>query len=172
MWSQRDSSQYFTVRKFLGNPWFGGVSAAIMIVGLPSTIDSAFIWVEWMEGMASVVMAWIGSILVTAYVVSVGPRGWKAFMSWIRGRHRTEDDPSDNVVDFIGACGIIDSYIAPATRDMRAGIKLTVKQDLISRFDKVTGAKLGEYQYNRALLHQWMQSNAARFLVEHRGEML
>ncbi len=36
----------------------------------------------------------------------------------------------------------------------------------------MTGAKLGEYQYNRALLHQWMQSNAARFLVKHRGKML
>ena len=41
----------------------------------------------------------------------------------------------------------------------------------LERFDRVTGAKLGEHKYNRALLHQWMQSNAARFLVEHLHEM-
>ena len=76
------------------------------------------------------------------------------------------------MVDYIGACAIIDAHIAPATRNMRSGVKLTVRQDFIERFDKVTGAKLGEYQYNGPLLDQWMQSNAARFLIEHRGEMV
>lgn len=158
------------MRKFLSSPWFGVVSAAIMLIGFPGTIDSAFVWVEWMEGVPSLVTAWVGSILVTAYVVSVGSRGWETFKSWVRREHRTET-PSADVVDYIGAVGIVDLYIAPATQDMRAGVKLTVTHDFIRRFDKVTGAKLGEYQYNRPLLNQWMQSNAARFLIDHRGEM-
>ena len=75
-------------------------------------------------------------------------------------------------MDYIGACAIVDAYISPATCDMRDSSCLAVRRDFIDRFDKVMGAKLGECEYNRALLHQWMQSNAARFLVENRGKML
>ena len=81
-------------------------------------------------------------------------------------------DTPDTTVDYIGACAIVDAYISPATRDMRDTTRLAVRRDFLDRFDKVTGAKLGEYEYNRPLLHQWMQSNAARFLVDNRGKML
>lgn len=74
-------------------------------------------------------------------------------------------------VDFIGACAIIDAYIHPAMRDMRDITRLSVRRDFMDRFDKLTGAKLGEYEYNAKLLHQWMQSNAARFLIENRADM-
>ena len=82
-----------------------------------------------------------------------------------------EADTPDTTVDYIGACAIVDAYISPATRDMRDSTRLVVRHDFMNRFDKVTGAKLGEYEYNRPLLHQWMQSNAARFLVENRANM-
>ena len=73
--------------------------------------------------------------------------------------------------DYIEACGIIDEYIHSAILDMRDGVKISIKRDFIDRFEKTTGAKLGPYEYNRRFLHQWMQSNAARFLVENRGKM-
>ena len=92
----------------------------------------------------------------------------------LRAQVATEQHQStpSAAVDYIGACEIVDAYIQPATRDMRDPVRLAVRHDFIKRFDKVTGAKLGEAQYNRALLHQWIQSNAARFLLDHRGEML
>ncbi len=71
----------------------------------------------------------------------------------------------------MGAGGIVDVYISPELQGMRAGTRISVRMDFLERFDRVTGAKLGEHKYNRALLHQWMQSNAARFLVEHRHKM-
>ena len=74
-------------------------------------------------------------------------------------------------VDCIGAWAIVDRYIEPALRHKRDPIRLAIRRDFLEEFDKVTGAKLGEHIYNRALLHQWMESNAARFLVENRGEM-
>lgn len=80
-------------------------------------------------------------------------------------------NPPDATVDYIGACAIVDAYISPATCDMRDSTRLVVRRDFMNRFDKLTGAKLGEYEYNRPLLHQWMQSNAARFLVENRANM-
>lgn len=98
-------------------------------------------------------------------------RVWKA----VRG---LDDDNPPNVptslieeVDYIGAYDIIDRYIAPALQDLRVQAKIAIRNDFIKHFDKMTGAKLGEHQYNGTLLHQWMQSNAARFLVEHRGKM-
>ena len=74
-------------------------------------------------------------------------------------------------VDYIGAGGIVDGYISPKLQGMREIHRISVRRDFLERFDRVTGAKLGEHKYNRALLHQWMQSNAARFLVEHCHEM-
>ena len=82
-----------------------------------------------------------------------------------------EANPPDATVDYIGACAIVDAYISPATHDMRDSTRLAVRHDFMNRVDKATGAKLGEYEYNRPLLHQWMQSNAARFLVENRANM-
>ena len=83
-----------------------------------------------------------------------------------------EDGTPNTAVDYIGACAIVDAYISPATRDMQEGTRITVRREFLGRFDDVTGAKLGEHEYNRALLHEWMRSNAARFLVDNRGKML
>ena len=88
-----------------------------------------------------------------------------------KGAASTEDAP-DAPLGYIGAGAMVDRYIEPAGRDKSDRFRLTVRKDFMDRFDKVTGAKLGEYEYNRVLLHQWMQSNAARFLVENRGKML
>lgn len=74
-------------------------------------------------------------------------------------------------VDYIGAGAIVDQYISPQLQNMPAGTAIVVRKEFLDRFSRVTGAKLAEYEYNRALLHQWMQSNAARFLVENRHKM-
>ena len=74
-------------------------------------------------------------------------------------------------VDYLGANAVVEVYITPALQDMREITRLAVRKDFLDRFDQMTGAKLGPYKYNRALLQQWMESNAARFLVKHRSEM-
>ena len=74
-------------------------------------------------------------------------------------------------VDYIGAGIIVDAYLEPATRstsDIGRNLRRTA---FLTEFDKVSGAKLGEYEYNRARLHEWMRSNAARFLVENLHDM-
>ena len=87
-------------------------------------------------------------------------------------RNSGEKSDAPATTDYIGACAIVDRYIESALRDKPVGVRLSIRHGFINRFDKVTGAKLGEYLYNRDLLHQWIQSNAARFLVEHVNEML
>ncbi|MCY4354836.1 MAG: hypothetical protein OXC09_08670 [Truepera sp.] len=74
-------------------------------------------------------------------------------------------------VDSLEVWAIIDAYISPALQDKRAGIKIGIRRDFMDNFDKVTGAKVGENKYNRELLRQWIESNAARFLVENRHDM-
>ena len=73
-------------------------------------------------------------------------------------------------VDYDQACQIANRYIDPDDT-MRNGVRITVRSDILSKFDLVIGAKIGE-QYNGDLLHLWLQKNAARFLVKNRGEML
>ena len=58
---------------------------------------------------------------------------------------------------------IINTYIDP-DQTMRDGVRLAVRTEILARFEDVVGAKIGE-DYNGELLHRWMQSNAARFLV-------
>ena len=74
-------------------------------------------------------------------------------------------------VDYIEACVIVDRYIAPAVIGKLDIHKISIRKDFMDRFDRLTGAKVGEYEYNAKLLHEWMQSNAARFLIERRGDM-
>ena len=106
---------------------------------------------------------------------------WSIWMQWIQSRQearrqrtgtRASSDNPSATVDYLEAGAIVDAYIEPALRDKRPGVLLIVRKDFLDRFDKMTGAKLGEYEYNRELLHQWMRSNAARFLVDNRGKML
>ena len=81
------------------------------------------------------------------------------------------DGEMSDTVDYIEATAIVNRYIEPALVGRRAGVKISVTQDLLDRFGETTGAKVGEYEYNRTLLHQWIQTNAAKFIVKYRGEM-
>lgn len=106
-----------------------------------------------------VVLFLLGSFLLVTTI-------WPDLKGWI-GRRR----PPPVAVDFVKANAIVEGYIHPATHDKQANVRISIRNDFIRRFDKTTGAKLGVGQYNSELLHQWMQTNAARLLVEHRGEM-
>ena len=64
---------------------------------------------------------------------------------------------------------IMDRYIDP-DRTMRERIRLAVRVQVLERFERVGGAKVGE-RYNGPLLHQWLQANAARALVKHQDEI-
>ena len=47
---------------------------------------------------------------------------------------------------------------------------IAVRAQILARFDKVVGARIGD-QYNGQLLHHWFQKNAARSLVAHQDEI-
>ena len=64
---------------------------------------------------------------------------------------------------------VIGKYLEPALHGNSRAI--VIERQFLDNFAKVTGAKIGEYEYNAELLHQWMQSNAARFLIENQGDM-
>ena len=110
------------------------------------------------------------------------PLGWAAFGAslalllnhlWVvvAKKRKARAAKETVAVSYLGAGAIIDHYISPATIDMKPAILLIVRKDLLDKFSNTTGAKMGEHQYNGVLLRQWLESNAARFLVDHRGEM-
>ena len=74
-----------------------------------------------------------------------------------------------SVVGVLEAQAIIGMYLQPSLHGNSRAI--LIKRQFLDNFEKTTGAKLGEYQYNAELLHEWMQSNAARFLIEHQKDM-
>ncbi len=119
-----------------------------------------------LESLAGLEQPWIwGGLMVFCILLAIE---WEK-LPWFRKRAQTQPDaPISDSVDYIGAMGIIDQYLGAALAGERGMASLAIKQDFIERFGKVTGAKLGEYEYNRALLHQWMQANAARLLIENR----
>ena len=99
---------------------------------------------------------------------------WAAFdvWKWIRERRGIAGDkPSSapTIVDYVMASAIVNRYIDP-DETMRDITRLSVRADILKQFEDVVGAKVGD-NYNGELLHQWMQKNAARILVSHRGEM-
>lgn len=82
-----------------------------------------------------------------------------------------DDIINKTTVDWIESMGIIDRYIAPALYDKPDHIKISIRKEIMDRFSNTTGAVVGEFQYNRQLLHQWIESNAARLLIANVGEL-
>lgn len=131
-----------------------------------------------MEDLLEKLFAGLGWEILVG-LVSLGLGYMIRFLQNPKMRIRSSEDSSSShtakstdSVDYIGASAIVNAYIAPAIQDKSPGVALTIQTDFIRRFEKTTGAKLGPYEYNGKLLHQWMQSNAARFLIENRGNML
>lgn len=88
-----------------------------------------------------------------------------------KGSTRKENRMSIDRVDYIEATYIVGQYLEPHLIGRSAGVSLTIKKEIVDRFGDVPGARLGEYEYNRVLLHQWLQTNAARLLIENRGDL-
>ena len=70
--------------KWLKSPWLSAVSLVFLVVGAPGMIDSAHAWAEWLEGRASLVIIWMGSIVATAHVTIVAHRGGEPYRTWLR----------------------------------------------------------------------------------------
>ena len=128
-----------------------GMGSGWLTITVGFMLESLFLneWPWWGWALAS----------IPAIILIV----WSIWMqSRLARRQRTgtraSSDPPSATVDYIEAGAIVDAYIEPALRDKRSGVLSTVQKDFLDRFDKVTGAKLGEYEYNRDLLHRWMQS--------------
>ena len=83
---------------------------------------------------------------------------------------KTQPPASPVAVDYLQACAIVNGYIDP-DGTMRDRTRLSVRTAILQRFESVVGAKIGE-NYNGEVLHQWMQKNAARILVENLGKMI
>ena len=133
-------------------------------------LDNLPLWADWL-----VLLTLIGIAIQAAWpeIMQLLHRWSKPKAAAPQREHiSVEAQDVPDTVDYIDAWAIIDDYIAPATQGMRDIHRIAVRKEIMGRFDRVTGAKLGEYEYNHALLHQWMQSNAARFLVENRSKML
>ena len=108
---------------------------------------------------------WRWGILCSLFVVMTLWAGWKLH----RLDKPKEKRPKGDLVDYMTACWIANRYIDP-DETMGGGKLITVRAQILARFDKVVGARVGD-QYNGQLLHQWLQKNAACCLVAHQDEI-
>ena len=148
------------------------LSVLFQLASLPGIIAGVEEWKQWIEMFF--VPLWMHWVFFVVGFITMVYLVWPDLTRQFR-RRRQKTAPVTLApsieVDYVGAMGIIDGYLSPAMMGMRDSVKLTIKKDVFNKFDKTTGAKLGEYLYNSQLLHQWMQANAARFLIDHRGDM-
>ena len=140
--------------------WF--VERMVGLAGLPDD------WRKWRD-FVTMVPDPIGWMALGAFTVLMLRELWEIVKT--RRAIRAISDDSPIAVDYLAAGAIIDHYISPAVVDMKPHLHLIVRKDLLDKFGQTTGAKLSEYEYNGALLRQWLESNAARFIVDYRGEM-
>ena len=133
--------------------------------------------VSWYESLwATIIGNAIWRIIV--YIVAGGipmALGW--LIGWATHRKAMYDlkkriaqleggdgEQPPTTVDWIDATAIVRHYIEPALVGLRPGVELSVIHGMLERFGEITGAKVGDHEYNRALLHEWIQTNAAKFL--------
>ena len=145
---------------------YGFFGLAGGLLGIAGWQDDARAWTEWagMYPELAGMLVGAGGVMFATCLVSE-----------VRGILKRRKDGSNKdapiSVSYTDAGAIIDHYISPATVGMRPAVHIIVRKDLLEQFGKTTGAKLSEYEYNGVLLRQWLKSNAARFLVDYRGEM-
>ncbi len=98
---------------------------------------------------------------------------WMVLDIWTfaRGQRRKRKAGVGPAADYMQAQSIIDRYMSPATAALRPSERLHVRNELLANFSKTAGAKPSECESNGALLRNWMEANAARFVIENREQM-
>ena len=140
-----------------------GAGVALAIVGIPGLLDDLADWGRWL-GMLS--PAWSG--FATGVGVTLITFGLLAEVeNW---RKRRQHSSESVLVDYATACSITNRYIDP-DQTMRSGIIIAIRSQILAKFELVVGAKHGDL-YDGALLHRWLQKNAARALVNHQDEIV
>ncbi len=86
-----------------------------------------------------------------------------------RVKRRKRKPVTGSTVDYATASVIANGYIDP-DNTLRAGVRITVRSQILAKFEEVPGARVGD-KYNADLLHRWFQKNAARVLVKHQSEI-
>ena len=136
------------------------------VIGLAGLPDDTLAWLD----IVAIVPDPIGWLALGASLALLINHLWNLLQSnQLAKRAATEAAPT--AVSYLTAGAIIDHYISPAMMDKSDPVKLIVRKDILDRFGETPGAKLGQFEYDRVLLRQWLEHNAARFLVKHRGEM-
>ena len=121
---------------------------------------------EWMVTVA----AWA---LVVFALLGVGISLWFLSRLVVRRLRVLWGSKSEDLaaVYYLDALGIVDMYIETAISGMSDMARLSIRNEFIDNFEQTPGAMLGDGKFNRIRFHQWMKSNAARFLVENRRQM-
>ena len=137
---------------------YGIFGLATGIFGVAGWQDDARTWAAWarMNPELAGVFVGAGGVMFLTYLV------WE-IRRLLQRRHAA------TAVSYLTAGAIIDHYISPAMMDKPDPVKLIVRKDILDRFGETPRAKLGRLEYNGVLLRQWLEHNAARFLVKHRG---
>ena len=112
---------------------------------------------------------WLWCLLFGGLVVGTAWAYSGDVAKWIKRRKNCGQEPNGPIIDYMDATYIVGRYIEPAMIDAPSHVKITVVQSFIEAFSKTTGAKTGPYEYDGFLLRNWMEANAARFLVDNVG---
>ena len=142
--------------------------------GVAGWQDDARTWAEWAAvnpELAGALMG-AGGVMFATWVVWEAIRLWRHGILGLKARARKPErsqSPTATVIGYEDAMTIIGRYIDPQ-QTMRSGVKIAVRADIFDKFNGVVGAKIGE-GYNGELLRDWIEGNAGKILVKHRGEM-
>ena len=148
--------------------WLSRIASALTVAGGAAMVD----WLAsppWFYSYVGIVIVFVATMKGLSFYKELKKSRAP------QGHEEPSESPSagevSGSVGYVEACDIVERYIHLATDAKRDSIKLYIRHEFIEQFAQTTGAMLGQGEYNGVLLHQWMQSNAARFLVEHRGKM-
>ncbi len=137
--------------------WIGIVFG---IWGIPGLIDDGGAWAAWLEPMN----------LYTEFAPFAVLLGVLLF-TWGRLQRSRKHPKPDGTADYITAGAIIDNYLQHATIGMKPAVKMSVRFEILKKFESSPGAMLSEGTYNRERLRVWLESNMGKLLIRHRGDL-
>ena len=144
------------------------ISVVTALVGIGGWQDDTRVWIGWFANM---------NPTLSGFLMGAGATGIAVFIlvkleSLARRKGWIESErPPKPEIDWITANAIIDNYLQFEKVRTTSHIWLSIRNDILKKFENSPGSMMGAAVYNRDRLRLWIESNAARLLVRHRGEL-
>ena len=138
--------------------------AGIGLAGIPDDLQAWWKWLAMLDECGIRIVFGLVAVLIL-----VGPGYYCRFKKW---KNEKDMRKHREHLLYMDAWEIVDFYIRDVIKDKPDRIKLHIRRGILEAFENTCSDGMkGEGVYDGNVLERWIQNNAIRMFVTHRGEL-